>query len=136
MAKRAVICDTDVLIDYLNKNSLRHSSSSDILENAIGLDNAILSAITKMELIIGATNKDELRRINKNIYLFRTALINDAITELGIQLLQKYRLSHGLALPDALIAATAIILEVELFTHNIKDYKFIDDLMLYDTIVQ
>ncbi len=89
-----------------------------------------------MELIIGATNKDELRRINKNIYLFRTALINDAITELGIQLLQKYRLSHGLALPDALIAATAIILEVELFTHNIKDYKFIDDLMLYDTIVQ
>ena len=84
-----------------------------------------------MELIVGANNKDELKRINKNIHLFKIALINHDITELAIELLQLYKLSHGLALPDAFIAATSIITQSELYTHNVKDYKFIDGLSLY-----
>ena len=85
-----------------------------------------------MELINGAGNKNELDRINRNTHQFKIALIDDVITQLAIQLLQNYRLSHGLALPDAIIASTAITLELELFTYNIKDYKFIDGLALYN----
>lgn len=85
-----------------------------------------------MELIVGATNKTDLTKINKNIHKFSIALIGDGITQTAIQLLQDYKLSHGLALPDALIAATALILELELYTYNIKDYKFINSLVLFE----
>jgi len=131
MAKREVICDTDVIIDYWNIYSSRHSESKNIVENLIGIGSVILSGITKMELIIGATNKSELERINKNLHQFSLTLINDEISQLAIQLLQEYNLSHGLALPDAMIAATSIVTQVELFTYNIKDYKFINGLKLY-----
>jgi predicted nucleic acid-binding protein len=39
--------------------------------------------------------------------------------------------NHHLALPDAMIAATAVIAEMELFTYNIKDYQFIPELILF-----
>jgi len=119
------------MIDYWNINSPRHASTKNAIENLIEPKYVLLSAITKMELIIGAFNKNELHRINKNIHQFPIALINDDITKAAIQLLQNYKLSHGLALPDGLIAATALVLEFKLFTYNVKDYKFIDGLMLY-----
>jgi predicted nucleic acid-binding protein len=134
VAKKTIVCDTDVMIDYWNENNQRHLSTKRVIESQIGSDNVILSAITQMELMIGAFNKSELNRINKNIHQFNIALLDDSITRSAIHLLNNYKLSHGLALPDALIAATALILDVELFTYNIKDYKFIDDLELY-TIV-
>jgi predicted nucleic acid-binding protein len=57
--------------------------------------------------------------------------INDLISEKFIELMLKYSKSHGLAVPDAFIAATAIINNVKLYTLNVKDFKFIDDLNLY-----
>lgn len=120
------------MIDYWNKNKQRHTATKNTLQNLIGLHNVMLSAMTKMELIMGAGNKDELNRINKNIHQFNIALIDDEITQSAIQLLQTYKLSHGLAIPDALIAATCIILQAELFSYNVKDYKFINGLMLYN----
>ena len=86
-----------------------------------------------MELINGAGNKNELDKINRDIHQFQIALIDNDITLLAIQLLQDYRLSHGLALPDAIIAATSIISKSELFTYNLKDYKFIQGIALFDT---
>lgn len=38
---------------------------------------------------------------------------------------------HKLSVPDALIAATAIVHEVSLYTLNVKDFHFISDLRLY-----
>jgi len=131
MATETIICDTDVMIDYWNKNNQRHHHTKNILENEIGVPNIMLSAITVMELINGAANKNELNKINKDVHQFQITLIDNAITQMAIELLQLYRLSHGLAMPDAFIAATCKILDCELFTHNVKDYKFIDGLALY-----
>ena len=44
--------------------------------------------------------------------------------------MKKYRLSHGLLIPDALIAATAIEADTPLVSKNQKDYRFIKDLQL------
>lgn len=120
------------MIDYLNDRSERYLTTKFLIENVIGLENIILSAITKMELIIGATNKTDMQRINKNISQFNVAFINDPITQTAIQLLQNYRLSHGLVLPDALIAATTLVTQYPLFTYNLKDYKFISTINLYN----
>jgi predicted nucleic acid-binding protein len=40
------------------------------------------------------------------------------------------RISHGLAIPDALIVATAMTLGCEFITKNQRDYRFIGGLQL------
>jgi predicted nucleic acid-binding protein len=130
--KEQIICDTDVMIDYWNNTQPRHLSTIDLLENQIKLDNVIISAMTKMELLMGASNKEHLNRINKRLDRFRIALINDDISLIALNILENYQLSHGLAIPDAIIAATALKMNFKLFTYNVKDYKFIERLELYD----
>ena len=43
----------------------------------------------------------------------------------ALNLLIKYRLSHGLLIPDALIAATALHVEQSFISKNQRDYCFI-----------
>lgn len=131
MAKNKIICDTDVMIDYWDQTKPRHLSTKTILEESISLDNIVLSAITKMELMLGAVNKADMLRITKKLRRFNIALISNEITLTAFDLLETYRLSHGLLLPDSIIAATALIADVELYTYNIKDFKFILQLKLY-----
>lgn len=45
--------------------------------------------------------------------------------------LEAYSLSHKLSLPDALIAATALVHNLELYTLNTKDFRSIFGLQLY-----
>ena len=58
----------------------------------------------------------------------------NSVNNCGIEneLVEKYSLSHKLSLPDALIAATAIVYGIELFTLNQKDFKFIKQVKLLD----
>jgi predicted nucleic acid-binding protein len=131
MAKKKIICDSDVMIDYWDTAKSRHAVTKSTLEKSIELDNVVLSAITKMELMLGATNKTDMARITKKLSRFNIALINNNITLQAFNLLQTYRLSHGLSLPDSIIAATALIADLELFTYNTKDFKFISQLKLH-----
>ncbi len=131
MAKEKIICDTDVMIDYWDKAKSRHAATKSTLEKSIELDNIVLSAITKMELMLGATNKTDMTRITKKLSRFNIALINNDITLQAFDLLQTYRLSPGLSLPDSIIAETALIADLELFTYNTKDFKFISKLKLH-----
>ncbi|MFC0517013.1 type II toxin-antitoxin system VapC family toxin [Mucilaginibacter angelicae] len=133
MAAEQIICDTDVMIEYLDGRRSRHQSTKLILEDVIGLENVVLSAVTKIELMAGATNKAELKQVNKNIYWFNILLFNPEITSIAIRLMESYKLSHNLAMPDALIASTAIYTNHKLFTYNLKDYKFIEDIKLFDS---
>ncbi len=131
MGTKQVICDTDVMIDFFDESQKRHVATKIIIEEIIGIDNIVISAITKMEMMLGAVNKVDLRKINKKLHRFNLALLNDDISIKAIELIDKYHLSHGLAMPDGLIASTAIITNLELFTYNVKDYKFIKELQLF-----
>jgi len=132
MAKEKVICDTDVLIDFWDAKSKRHNETLDLINNNIGLDNVYISAITQMELLMGAFNKIEENKIKKSLQRINIALINNEITIVAQHLFEKYRLSHGLAIPDCFIAATSIVTDLKLLTYNTKDYKFISELNLFD----
>ena len=131
MAKDKIICDTDVMIDYWDENQARHIQTKKILENNIGLSNIVLSAITKMELLMGASNKSDQSKINKKLERFNIALINNDVTLRALELIQSYKLSHGLSITDSLIASTALITDLELFTYNTKDFKFISGLRIF-----
>lgn len=132
MAKIKVVCDTDVMIDYWDVSSKRHSQTKTIIEDKIGLDNIVISAITKMELLMGASNKTEESIIKKKLGRFNIALINNDITILAIELFESYRLSQGLAIPDCFIGSTARILNLELFTYNLKDFRYMSELKLFE----
>lgn len=131
MATHKIICDTDVIIDYWDNRKSRQAATKHILDNVIGLNNVLISAITQIELLIGATNKVELLKIDKNLGRFGIISIDDVTTNVAAGLIKNYNLSHGLALPDAFIAASSIVIGEKLFTYNLKDYQFTAGLNLF-----
>jgi predicted nucleic acid-binding protein len=133
MATKQVICDTDVIIDYWDRANTRHNKTKNILEEEIGLDNVVISGITQMELLLGAINKSDLSKITKSLTRFHVILVSNDINLKAFDLIRSYTLSHGLAIPDSLIAATTITTDLELFTYNTKDYKFIEGLKLFNS---
>ena len=50
---------------------------------------------------------------------------------MAIDLIRRYRLSHGLLIADAIIAATALVKNVPLVSKNQRDYRFIEGLDLW-----
>lgn len=132
MATNKVICDTDVIIDYWDNKKVRHTVTKHVIDDVIGTSNVWISAITQIELLIGAFDKSELLKISKALNRFSIITINDAVTNNAVKLIKEYTLSHGLALPDALIASTSLQSGIELFTYNLKDYKFIEGIKLFD----
>ncbi len=119
------ICDTCVLIDYLRgKNEVRQKLQQD-KERGLGM-----SSVTYMELMVGALNKREVGIIKKAFLNFEVVEISESISVKAKNLIEKYTKSHGLLIPDALIAATALELGSPLYTNNIKDFQFIPGLIL------
>lgn len=122
-----LIVDTDILIDVGRNVEIAVERLITEEQHAPSL---AISVITKMELIVGCRNKKELKVLDGFLQRFKLINLDERIAEQAVELLRKYRLSHGLMIPDSLIAATALILESPLLSKNQKDYKFIDELEL------
>jgi predicted nucleic acid-binding protein len=71
---------------------------------------------------VGCRNRREFRILERFLRRFEIISLNEAIADTGIALLRRYRLSHGLLIADALIAATALTVETDMVTKNQWDY--------------
>ena len=118
-------CDTCILIDYLRGKVEVQQKLQQDREQGLGM-----SSITYMELMVGALNKREAGIIKKAFSDFEIVEISETISIKAKHLIEKYTKSHGLLIPDALIASTALELGLPLYTTNIKDFRFITDLIL------
>ncbi len=87
-----------------------------------------------MELLAGAVSKQNLNLIKANINGIELLLVNNEITLTALNLVETYKLSHNLAMADSFIAATSLYTQFPLFTYNLKDYKFIDGIELFDAV--
>lgn len=127
MAERdiMILCDTNIIIEILKGNK----RTINIIES-IGLENIAISSVTVMELYFGALNKRELNKIKKHLQALNIVHFDTDISESAIKLIERFSKSHGLQIPDAIIAATAMTSEIKLFTFNLKDFKYIDGLKL------
>jgi predicted nucleic acid-binding protein len=85
-----------------------------------------------MELFFGALNANELNKIKKYLSSLEIIQIDLLISEKAVGLIEKYSKSHHLQIPDSIIAATSLIYGMELLTYNVKDFKYIKHLRLYD----
>jgi predicted nucleic acid-binding protein len=104
-----------------------------MLNNLIKSDTTLfVKTIIEMELLQGGLDKNELQRIEKKRGAFRLLNMQQTIFDLATQFIREYRLSHGLALPDAVIGATAIYYQMPLFIYNRKDFRFLPEIQLTD----
>ena len=121
-----IVVDTDILIDA----GRGIEDALAFLENNEPHITLSVSIITKMELIVGCRDKQELRSMEKFLCRFFVLNLNEDISTTADNLLLQYRLSHGLLIPDALIAATAISYNYSLISKNQRDFRFIEELDL------
>ena len=118
-----MILDTNIVIEIFKGNAEIFSA----LEKE---NNLCISSITSMELYFGALNKAETIKIKKALKAFNVLHLNQDISIKAIELIGMYGKSHGLMIPDAIIAATAIITSTRLKTLNTKDFHFIKGLII------
>ncbi|MCG8350610.1 MAG: PIN domain-containing protein, partial [Chloroflexales bacterium] len=108
--KPKMLVDTDILID-VGRGVQEAITYVQTKEQA---HRVAISTITYLELLVGAQNKQEQRKIERFLQRFSHVKVNEQISDVAIDLIRQYRLSHGLLLADALIAATALSLQVPL----------------------
>lgn len=121
-----ILCDTNILIEFY-KNNPRIGQEL----RTIGQSQLAISVVTEAELYYGALDRRELQKIKRHLASLARIPIDPGISSRFLDLMETYTLSHNLSLPDALIAATAIVQGIELYTLNVKDFRFIVDLKLY-----
>jgi predicted nucleic acid-binding protein len=113
----AGIADTTVVI-HLYRRYAPALSWYGLLSQPLGI-----TPITWMEVMYGAGSK--IKQLTCKALLSQFDLIHLTVTdqEWAMQQMEKYRLSHGVATNDILIASVAYRLNIPLYTHNLKDMK-------------
>ncbi|MBM3124842.1 MAG: type II toxin-antitoxin system VapC family toxin [Chloroflexi bacterium] len=122
-----ILCDTNILIEFYRNNQEVVANLQDV-----GLAELAVSMITVGELYFGARDRQELQIMKKHLAKLKQISVDADVSEIAVSLLETYTLSHRLSLPDALIAATALHHGLSLYTINIRDFRFIEGLSLYN----
>ncbi|MDR1087680.1 MAG: PIN domain-containing protein [Coriobacteriales bacterium] len=120
-----MIVDTDVLIDYFRGLELAKSKLASLVPFRI-------SAITLMELLQGARNKNMMRIIERQLKVWNVSVIQttEATSIRAVQFVREFALSSSVQAADALIAATAIEEGETLLTGNEKHFRCIPGLSI------
>ena len=120
------IVDTDILIDVGRGDTTAIACLQRLEQQTL----VAVSAVTQMELIVGCRNKTELQDLESFLRRFQVLTLTEQISDRAVALLRQYRLSHGLLIADALIAATALEHAAPFITKNQRDFRFIAGLNL------
>jgi len=122
-----ILTDTCVLIEYFKEKP----EVTEIIKDT-DPKSLVLNSVIVMELLAGARNKVELNSIKKRLNEFRVLEINQSVMDDAGFLMENYYLSHGLKIPDAIIATTSRYHGVSLFTFNKKDFRYIPDIEFFN----
>ena len=119
------IWDTNTVIYYLQQQF--PPSAEKFMDSIIKEARPVISAITEIELLCwkSATEKDSE---------VLSSFISDALV-VELEPIIKYkavdiRKKHKVKLPDAIIAATALVYELTLVSRNVSDFKNIEGLQV------
>ncbi len=120
-----ILLDSTVLIDLSRGNEDAIDFIDTLRKNN---QEAAISTISSMEIIIGCRDKNE---VNKTLKFLRDYLVIDIsipISKKAYQLIIEFSKSHGLVIPDAIIAATALESSLTLATSNVRHFDIIERL--------
>ena len=117
--------DTNTAIYYLQQQF--PPGAEKFIDDLIKDEQPVISAITEIELLCWKTANDEDLELLNNF-------INDALV---IELEQAIKLktaglrkTHHIKLPDAIIAATALVYDLTLLSRNVADFTNINGLKI------
>lgn len=127
MAK--VVIDTDVLIDYT-----RGREYAALLLTSFSDDKRCTTVVNHMELLQGARNKLELRKLDRFIQLgFEVLPLTARGCGIALELIRDHALRDGLRVGDALVAAIALEHKASLITGNSRHFEKIAGLQVLDS---
>jgi len=119
------LIDSNVVIDYLAGKFPKLGKE---FMNTVVNDIPVISVITKIE-ILGFTSTTEAESLLREfIEASHLIVLSDTIIDKTIEL----RKTTKIKLPDAIIAATCLVSNLILITHNIQDFKNIPYLEIID----
>ncbi|UYZ63018.1 type II toxin-antitoxin system VapC family toxin [Hymenobacter weizhouensis] len=119
-----LLVDSDVLIDW--QRGIQQAAEQIAIVQRLSVP--AVSVVTRMELIVGSQSREYQQRTEKLLRPFRVVQIDEQISLVANDLVTRFYLSSGLLLPDALIAATALVHRAPLLTKNQRDFQFIPEL--------
>lgn len=111
-----ILVDTNIVIEFL-----RGSSNAAAWLNALD-EHPAISAISILELYAGARSQRDERDIVAVRQKLTCLPIGEEIGERAGSIMRHFHKSHGIDIPDALIAATAEHHGLKLATLNIKHF--------------
>ena len=118
LGNKKVFVDTCIVIEYLKDNITLDKSQS------------YINQIVLMELYIGAKNKKDLKEIKAKLQGFQLLETNQEVMNLSTQIIEHFALSHNAKIQDSIIASTSLINNLPLATYNVKDFKYIPNLVI------
>ncbi len=115
----AGLIDTDLLVD----SARGVAEAKQFLTERYAADAIRISIISAMELIRGCRATAELRQVQRMLSEVLVLPVSAAASETAYRLIEALFLSHGLAIPDALIVATAIEHGLVVYTRNVRHFE-------------
>lgn len=117
------LVDTDILIDATKGRAAANAFVK--TQQRAGLQ---ISIITAMEVVVGCRDKVELAQTQEFLQRCTILPVSETVSQIGYQLVESFALSHGMQIPDALIAATALENGLTLYSKNIRHFRMIPEL--------
>jgi predicted nucleic acid-binding protein len=124
--KPQILVDTDILIKVYRGHAF-YKAVLDKEEN-----NLAISSVTYLELLFGLKTRGRIVDLNKQMRAYQLIHISETISIKALQIVNKYAVSNSIKVSDALIGATALVNNFQLFTDNKQDFGFIKGLSFYN----
>jgi predicted nucleic acid-binding protein len=126
-----ILLDADVLIDVS-----RHFPPAAAWPASLSNQQIAAPGYVIMELVEGCRNRQDQQRMEALANQFDVVWPTVAGCQEALALFRRFHLSHHLGLLDALIAATAIELNVPLHTFNVKHFQHVPQLRIVQPYVR
>jgi len=118
---KRVLLDTTVLVVNWRNPQIQPSQSDEVTN--------CINSITYIEFLQGA-NKRQTADAKAFLNTFEHIRLDASISDKAIELIERHSHLDGLRLADALIAATCLVLDLELVTFNRRHFQKIAGLKL------
>jgi predicted nucleic acid-binding protein len=120
------LIDTDILVD--DRRGLPDGKNFIATQHAAcGIAISIVSA---MELVSGCRDARAIRHLQTFLAAIAVVPLTGPVSIRALQWMEQFSVSHGLTIPDALIAATASEQGLTLYTKNLRHFHMLPGLQV------
>lgn len=119
------LIDTTIAIDHLRGEPAAVDLLASLIDDVADI---VASELVRFELLAGVRDK-ELGALEEFCSALRWVEVTEDVARVGGRLARRYRKSHsGIGAVDYLIAATALVIDADLLTTNVRHFPMFTEL--------